>query len=48
MIGDVIAREKQLKAGSRAKKIALIERMNTEWLDLFEETKEMFSRCEEE
>ena len=26
MIGDAIAREKQLKAGSRAKKIALIEK----------------------
>lgn len=35
--GDVtlaIAREKQLKAGSRAKKIALIERENPEWRDL--------------
>ena len=48
MIGDAIAREKQLKAGSRGKKIALIESMNPEWLDLFEEIKEMFSRCEEE
>tara|TARA_R110002049_G_scaffold81007_1_gene205992 strand:+ start:227 stop:514 length:288 start_codon:yes stop_codon:yes gene_type:complete len=35
MIGDAIGREKQLKAGSRAKKIALIESMNPEWLDLF-------------
>jgi putative endonuclease len=35
--GDVtlaIAREKQLKAGSRAKKIALIEKENPEWRDL--------------
>lgn len=32
-----IAREKQLKAGSRAKKIALIESFNPEWKDLFEE-----------
>jgi putative endonuclease len=35
--GDVthaIAREKQLKAGSRAKKIALIEKENPDWLDL--------------
>ena len=48
MMGDAIAREKQLKAGSRGKKIALIESMNPEWLDLYEEVKEMFSRCEEE
>ena len=32
-----ILREKQIKAGSRAKKIALIETMNPEWRDLFEE-----------
>ncbi|EWH12637.1 putative excinuclease ABC, C subunit [Cellulophaga geojensis KL-A] len=36
-IGDAIAREKQLKAGSRAKKIVLIEGLNPEWLDLFKE-----------
>ncbi|UYV15163.1 GIY-YIG nuclease family protein [Porphyrobacter sp. ULC335] len=30
-----IAREKQIKGGSRAKKIALIEAANPEWLDLF-------------
>lgn len=29
-----IAREKQIKAGSRAKKIQLIESMNIEWNDL--------------
>ena len=29
------AREKQLKAGSRAKKIKLIEEMNPEWRDLY-------------
>ena len=34
MIGDAIAREKQLKAGNRAKKIALIEGINPEWQDL--------------
>ena len=33
-IDHAIAREKQLKAGSRAKKIALIETENPEWLDL--------------
>jgi putative endonuclease len=36
MIGDAIGREKQLKAGSRATKVQLIEGMNPEWLDLFE------------
>lgn len=35
-IGDAIAREKQLKGGSRVKKIELIESMNPEWLDLFD------------
>jgi putative endonuclease len=29
-----IEREKQIKAGSRAKKIALIEAMNPDWKDL--------------
>ena len=33
---NAIAREKQIKAGSRAKKIALIECSNPEWHDLFE------------
>ena len=31
-----IHREKQLKAGSRQKKIKLIESMNPDWLDLYE------------
>lgn len=35
MIGDAIGREKQLKAGSRATKISLIEKDNPEWNDLF-------------
>ena len=38
--GDVhaaIAREKQIKGGSRTKKIDLIERMNPEWKDFYEE-----------
>ena len=30
-----ISREKQIKAGSRKKKIALIESMNVEWQDLY-------------
>lgn len=33
-IGDAIKREKQIKAGSRKKKIELIERMNPDWSDL--------------
>ena len=30
-----IEREKQIKGGSRAKKISLIETMNPAWIDLF-------------
>ncbi len=33
---SAIAREKQIKAGSRAKKVALIEAMNPDWKDLSE------------
>ena len=33
---DAISREKQLKAGSRKKKIALIERDNFNWQALYE------------
>lgn len=32
---SAIAREKQIKAGSREKKIKLIERTNLEWKDLY-------------
>ena len=32
---DAIAREKQIKASSRAKKLALIEALNPEWKDLY-------------
>jgi putative endonuclease len=35
-IADAISREKQLKGGSRAKKIGIIESMNGEWEDLYE------------
>ena len=34
---SAIAREKQIKGGSRAKKIALIQSMNPTWRDLYEE-----------
>ena len=37
MIGEAIAREKQLKGGNRAQKTALIESVNPEWTDLFDE-----------
>jgi predicted GIY-YIG superfamily endonuclease len=33
---EAIAREKQIKGGSRAKKIALIETINPEWKDLYD------------
>jgi len=33
---NAIAREKQIKAGSRDKKIKLIESMNPKWEDLYE------------
>ena len=36
-ITGTILREKQLKDGSRLKKIRLIESMNTEWRDLYED-----------
>jgi putative endonuclease len=34
-IKEAIAREKQIKGGSRASKLALIENMNPRWEDLF-------------
>ena len=33
---EAIAREKQIKSGSRAKKIALIQAINPDWRDLYE------------
>lgn len=36
-MSTAIAREKQIKAGSRVKKLALIEAMNPEWRDLYDE-----------
>ena len=36
-IVDAIAREKQVKAGSRKKKVALIEKDNPRWRDLYED-----------
>jgi putative endonuclease len=34
---EAIKREKQIKAGNRARKIKLIESVNPEWRDLYEE-----------
>ena len=36
-INTAITREKQIKAGSRQKKIDLIKSMNPKWKDLFDE-----------
>jgi len=33
---EAIAREKQIKGGSRARKLALIESLNPDWRDLYE------------
>ncbi|WP_288243421.1 GIY-YIG nuclease family protein [uncultured Chryseobacterium sp.] len=42
-IGDAIFREKQIKAGSRKKKIDLINSINPEWRDLAEDIKEIMN-----
>ena len=34
---DAIKREKQIKSGSREKKLALIEGINPEWKDLYDD-----------
>ncbi|MBI4944820.1 MAG: GIY-YIG nuclease family protein [Bacteroidetes bacterium] len=39
-IEEAIAREKQIKAGSRKKKEALINSINPEWKDLYDEVLE--------
>ena len=36
-MGEAIAREKQIKAGSRARKLALIEASNPDWADLYDD-----------
>ncbi|HEX6073090.1 MAG TPA: GIY-YIG nuclease family protein [Sphingomicrobium sp.] len=36
MVGAIL-REKQIKAGSRAKKLALVETQNPEWRDLWDD-----------
>ena len=42
-IGDAIAREKQLKASNRAKKEKLINTQNPDWLDLYEDIKNIMT-----
>lgn len=39
-IEDAICREKQIKGRSRQKKIELVNSMNPDWVDLFEEMQE--------
>jgi putative endonuclease len=39
-IGDALAREKQIKAGSRKKKLDLINAMNPDWRDLYDDLTE--------
>lgn len=41
MIGDAIAREKQIKAGSRKAKNELIRSKNPAWNDLYGEIKDI-------
>jgi len=36
-VNAVIAREKQIKGGSRKKKVDLVNSLNPEWKDLYEE-----------
>lgn len=43
MIGDAIGREKQFKAGSRKSKLELIESVNPNWVDLYEEIKDIMT-----
>jgi putative endonuclease len=43
MIGDAIAREKQLKGGSRSAKVALIQSINPLWKDLFGEIEDIMT-----
>lgn len=39
-IEEAIAREKQIKAGSRKKKLELVDSINPNWTDLFEDVKD--------
>ncbi|MDP3448946.1 MAG: hypothetical protein Q8R87_00075, partial [Anaerolineaceae bacterium] len=41
-ISDAIAREKQIKAGSRQKKLDLVNKMNPKWEDLWKKKHKYF------
>ena len=43
MIGDAIAREKQLKGGNRVTKENLTNSINPDWIDLFDEIKDIMT-----
>lgn len=43
-VGTAIAREKQIKAWTRAKRVALIESQNPTWLDLAEDWEKRWER----
>lgn len=43
IIGDAIAREKQLKAGSRATKLNLIKNFNPLWNDLYADIEDIMA-----
>lgn len=43
-IGDAIFREKQIKAGSRKKKLDLINSMNPDWKDLTDDIQNIMDR----
>ncbi len=45
-IGDALAREKQIKAGSRKKKLDLINAMNPDWRDLYDDLEEKAAASE--
>ncbi|AZI34112.1 GIY-YIG nuclease family protein [Kaistella carnis] len=42
-IGDAIMREKQIKGGSRQKKLDLINALNPEWNDLYEDIRDIMN-----
>jgi len=41
LIEEAIAREKQIKKGSRKKKESLIDKMNPAWLDLYDQIEDL-------
>jgi len=43
LVGDAIAREKQIKAGSKETENNIIRSLNPTWKDLFEEIKDIMT-----